>query len=670
MQALDRDFLWAIVVGTVTMLVLASGFIAAIVASQRRFIKSQRYQMEELRAREQKFRNLFENSLVGMVRMSLHDWTVLEANDAFRTIFERVTPTLNQNFLGYFPTADQSLLKAELYEKGFAEHFETSVRCSDGSYLWISFSGKVFFKDGYVEGVVNDITSRVNAEERNREQAALLEKAHDAIVVLDLEDKVQFWNQGAERLYLWSAGEAVGQKITELIYEQQERDAFKKRRGELFATGEWSGEVNQMRKDGTQVIATSRWTLVKNSDGSPKSILEIHADITDKRLLEAKFLRVQRLESLGILAGGIAHDLNNILAPILLSIQFLKKKWTDPASQKHLVTLEKSAHRGADLIKQVLTFARGIEGERVGIRPESLVQEVLTIASQTFPKSVELESAIANQPWTIIGDVTQLHQVLINLCINARDAMPSGGRLSITVDNVVVDETFVKKNPEAKPGVYVLIQVTDTGSGIPTSDLDKIFEPFYTTKTLGKGTGLGLSTALGIIRSHSGFILVDSKAGTGTTFKIYLPAQLYHPPEVGEIKQVEYARGSGETILVVDDEEPVRETTRVILEDHGYRVITAIDGSEAISVYSKNKETIKAVLTDMMMPRLDGADMIDALLAIDPNVAIIAMTGVPGSNDRKIMGAKGIHALLQKPYTEDKLLKVLDETLHHGDIPA
>jgi two-component system, cell cycle sensor histidine kinase and response regulator CckA len=460
----------------------------------------------------------------------------------------------------------------------------------------------------------------------------------------------------------------MGHDIAELMYDKQEREVFKKRRGELLATGEWSGELNQVRKDGSQVIATSRWTLVKGPDGNSKSILEIHADITDKRLLEMKFLRVQRLESLGILAGGIAHDLNNILAPILLSIQFLRKKWSDPASQKYLETLEKSAHRGADLIKQVLTFARGIEGERVGVNPESLVQEVLTIATQTFPKSIELVTALAGKPWTIVGDVTQLHQVLINLCINARDAMPHGGKLSITVENVVLDETFVKKNPEAKAGVYVLIQVTDSGTGIPAGELDKIFEPFYTTKTLGKGTGLGLSTALGIIRSHNGFILIESKIGSGTTFKVYLPAQLYETLEEESAKQVVYERASGETILLVDDEEPIRETTKIILEDHGYRVITANDGSEAIEAYSRNKATVKVILTDMMMPHLDGLEMVEGLLAIEPNATIIAMTGVPGSNEQKSARQVGITAVLQKPYTEDKLLKVLNEALRQKRI--
>ncbi len=539
MQSLDHDFLWAVVIGTITMLILASGLVAAIVTGQRRFISSQRKQLEEMQVSEQKFRNLFENSLVGMLRLSLHDWVVLETNGAFRTMFADVVSGPEFNFLSHFPPTDQTKLKEQLYNKGVVEHYETSARRKDGSTLWISFAGRVSFKDGIVEGVVIDITSRVRAEDRSREQAALLEKAHDAIIVLDLDEKVQFWNQGAGELYLWTAHEALGRKINELIYEPSEANAFRKRRGELFSSGEWSGELRLIRKDGSQVIATSRWTLVKNTDGTPKSILEIHTDMTDKKLLEEKFLRVQRLESLGILAGGIAHDLNNILAPILLSLQVLKKKWTDPASQKHLGTLETSAHRGADLIQQVLTFARGIEGDRAGIRPELLVHEVLTVISQTFPKSIELESAVASELWTVVGDSTQLHQVLLNLCINARDAMPNGGRLSITADNVVIEEQFVRKNPEASPGVYVLIQVTDTGFGIPAGDLGKIFEPFYTTKTQGKGTGLGLSTALGIIRSHDGFILVDSKPGAGTTFKIHLPAQPYTSAENTKNNEVE-----------------------------------------------------------------------------------------------------------------------------------
>jgi PAS domain S-box-containing protein len=531
MQLLDRNLFWYIITSTAALLILGAGFIAAVALSRRKFLKVQRTQMEGLQAREQKYRNLFENSLIGMVRLSLRDWTLLEMNEAFRRMATKVPLDVGQNFLECLPSIDQSHLKATLYNKGSVETFDTHFRCSDGTLLWLSFWGRVHFSDGYIEGIVADNTLRAKAGEKLREQAALLEKAHDAVVVLNMENAVQFWNPGAERLFLWAASEAVGRTITDLIYAEEEISAFRKRREELLVNGEWSGEVSQIRKDGSQVMARSRWTLVRGLDDGPTSILEIHTDITEKKSLEAKFLRIQRLESLGILAGGIAHDLNNILAPIILSIQSLKKKWSDVSSRNHLEILETSAHRGADLVRQVLTFARGIEGQRVTVRMEPLISEVLKTATETFPRSVEFESAVADDLWPAIGDASQLFQVVMSLCMNARDAMPHGGRLSITAENVVIDEQFVKKNPEAKPGVYVVVQVTDTGMGIPATELDKMFEPFYTTKSVGQGTGLGLSTALGIMKSHQGFILVDTKLGIGTTFKIYVPAQLYQSSE-------------------------------------------------------------------------------------------------------------------------------------------
>jgi two-component system cell cycle sensor histidine kinase/response regulator CckA len=626
--------------------------------------------MEELRASERKFRNLFENSMVGMVRMSLHDWTLLETNEAFRKMFSSVSSDLYRNFLAQLPLQHQSILKAQLYEKGLVENFETHLQSIDGKTLWISFSGRVFFKDGYVEGVVNEITSRVEAEEQVRERAALLEKAHDAIIVLDLGNKVLFWNPAAERLFLWPASEAVGKTISELIYSEQQRSAFKKRRDELMLNGEWSGETSQVRRDGSEVTSSSRWTLVRGSDGTPRTILEVHTDVTEKKLLETKFLRIQRLESLGILAGGIAHDLNNVLAPILLSIQSLKRRWDDPTSHNYLATLEGSARRGADLIKQVLTFARGIEGERVAIKPESLVTEVLKLASQTFPKSIELESAVASDLWTVIGDVSQLTQVLMSLSVNAKDAMPQGGKLSISVENVVIDDAFVRKNPEAKPGVYVVFHVTDTGTGIPTSELDKIFEPFYTTKTFGRGTGLGLSTALGIVKSHRGFVLVESKIGSGTTFKVYVPAQPYESPD----EVLESQRGSpkreGTTILVVGEEESVRESTKSVLEDYGYRTLTARDNVEATDTFAKHRKDISVVVTDVLLPVNRETEMINALRSIDPDVVIIALSGAPGSPEQFSEEGNNVRCVVQKPYSVDVLLNALNESLHHRQHPT
>jgi len=530
-QLADKNLPWFIVFCTASLLILIGGSIAFIVLSRRKLLKVQRQQLGDLQAREQKYRNLFEHSLIGIIRLSLHDWTLLEVNEIFRKMTAKVPLDVGRNFLACLPPLDQANLKAELYNKGLVENFESHIRCEDGTLLWISFSGQVYFSDGYIEGIVADSTRRIKAEEKLREQAALLEKAHDAIVVMTMENVITMWNPGAERLYLWKSSEAIGRSITDLIYAEQELPAFRKRREELLVNGEWSGEVSEVRKDGSQVLATSRWTLIHGVDNIPTAILEIHTDITEKKLLEGKFLRIQRLESLGILAGGIAHDLNNILAPIILSIQSLKRRWDDVASRNHLATLEASAHRGAELVKQVLTFARGVEGQRVPVRLEPLINEVLKSASQSFPPSIAFERAIAEDLWPAIGDASQLSQVMMNLSLNAKDAMPRGGKLSITAENVVVDDQFVKKNPEAKPGVYVVVQVTDTGKGIPLTELDKIFEPFYTTKSLGSGTGLGLSTALGIVKSHQGFILVDSRVGVGTTFKIYVPAQLYQSSE-------------------------------------------------------------------------------------------------------------------------------------------
>lgn len=525
-----------ILAASAALLILAVGFIVLLVADRRKIGTVQRKHAVELQALEQKYSNRYDNTPIGMVRVSLDDWTLLEMNEEFRKIAGRIPLKAGEDFLRCLPATDQSVLKAELYDNGSVRHFETHVGCADGTTIWLSFSGRVHSSEGYIEGIVGDVTACAKTEEKLREQAAFLEKTHDAIVILSPDNIVRFWNPGAERLFVWTASEATGRPLTELIYNEQQIPAFRKRRDELFLNGDWSGEINQVRKDGSQVVSSSRWTLVLDPENRPKSILEIHTDITERKLLESKFLRIQRLESLGVLAGGIAHNLNNVLAPIILSIQTLKKKWDENASRNHLATLETSVQKGAELVRQVLTFARGVEGQRVPVRLEKLVSEVLKATSHTFPRSVELESAIASDLWPAIGDASQILQILTNLCINAGDAMPGGGRLSISAENVVIDDSFVMKNPEAKPGVYVLVQVTDTGKGIPAAELDKIFEPFYTTKSLGRGTGLGLSTTLGIVKSHQGFILVESRLGVGTSLKIYLPAQIYTTTEDAQRK--------------------------------------------------------------------------------------------------------------------------------------
>jgi CheY-like chemotaxis protein len=371
-------------------------------------------------------------------------------------------------------------------------------------------------------------------------------------------------------------------------------------------------------------------------------------------------LRAQRMESIGTLAAGIAHDLNNVLSPMLMAVDLMKSRLHDEPNRRVLDTLELSAIRGANIVRQVLTFAQGVQGEFSEMQPRHLISEIGDILSQGLPKSIRVVSEVARDLWVITGDPTQLHQVLLNLCVNARDAMPEGGILKIAAENRVLDEHYAQLNLEARPGPYVQIEVTDTGSGIPPNIVDKIFEPFFTTKEVGKGTGLGLSTALAIVKSHGGFINVYSELKKGTSFKVFLPAHAsgeVHPagPRVSELPV-----GDGQLILVVDDEATVRDITKLTLESFGYRVITANDGAEALACYAQRSRDIAAVLIDMMMPVMDGPATIRVLEKFDPAPAVIATSGLTDSA-RNLAGA--VKGVLNKPYTAEQLLTVLDSVL-------
>jgi signal transduction histidine kinase/ActR/RegA family two-component response regulator len=415
-------------------------------------------------------------------------------------------------------------------------------------------------------------------------------------------------------------------------------------------------------KDGRELTIESRWTLVQDSKGKPKSILIINTDITEKKKLEAQFLRAQRLESIGTLAGGIAHDINNVLTPMMLSLQLLQEKITDNESQKLLNALERSTQRGASLVKQVQSFARGVQGERVALQVSHLISEIMQIAKETFPRSIEIRTDIEKDLLMVSGDATQLHQVIMNLCVNARDAMSESGILNISAENSFIDENYARMNIDAKVGQYVVITVSDTGTGIPPEILDRIFEPFFTTKQPGKGTGLGLSTSLAIVKSHSGFINVYSEVGKGTAFKVYLPVVKTTEVQKAE-EQLELLAGHGELILIVDDEAMVREITSSILETHGYRVLTANDGTEAIKVYKQNKEKIKAVIMDMMMPVMDGQTCIRALRKVNPDIKIIAVSGLAEKEKLAKVAVTHVKAFLPKPYVAKKLLKTIHEVI-------
>jgi PAS domain S-box-containing protein len=416
-------------------------------------------------------------------------------------------------------------------------------------------------------------------------------------------------------------------------------------------------EKEYFRKDGSRVaILLGAATF----EDDPNEGFCFVLDLTERKKLEQQFLRAQRMESIGTLAGGIAHDLNNILAPIIMAIEILKLKATDAQTKGILDTLEVTSNRGADIVRQVLSFAKGMKHERIEIQPKHLLKDIKTIIQDTFPKNIQQELSLPDEIWTIQGDPTQIHQILLNLCVNARDAMPNGGQLTIGVENCVLDEQYVAMNTQAKTGRYVLISVTDSGIGMPPEILDKIFEPFFTTKELHQGTGLGLSTVMAIVKSHDGIINVYSEPGNGSTFKVYLPAMDRLSEErKKQTQRLGLSRGKGETVLVIDDEASIRTITSQTLQAFGYRVLTAADGAEAVAVYAGHQHEIAVVLTDMMMPVMDGPATIHALHRINPGIKIIAASGLQTHSGLTKVTEGSVKHFLSKPYTAQTLLKVV-----------
>jgi two-component system, cell cycle sensor histidine kinase and response regulator CckA len=428
----------------------------------------------------------------------------------------------------------------------------------------------------------------------------------------------------------------------------------------IRTSGSASGAGFHIRKDGTRFPVEFSAKLISLDR---EYIVTVVRDVTERKEMEARFFRAQRLEAIGSLASGIAHDMNNILAPILMSAPLLRLELSKEEIHDTLATIETCAQRGSDLVKQLLTFGRGVEGARRAVRPDLLVREMGNIATQTFSKSVTVIQDAPKDVWPVIGDLTQLHQVLLNLTLNARDAMPKGGTLSIVAENAYFNEASAATTSGAKPGPYVVFRISDTGTGIPPDIIDKIFDPFFTTKLLGKGTGLGLSTAIGIVKSHGGFITLRSDLGKGTTFEVYLPATPKEKEPVQQNGPTPAPRGEGELVMVVDDEPKIREIIRDLLVKYGYRVVLANDGAEATMEYARTGKEIKVVITDLEMPVMDGVTLIQVLKKMNPSVSVVVSSGIANmegmETKRRELELLGVKTILSKPYTVEDVLHVL-----------
>jgi PAS domain S-box-containing protein len=509
---------------------------------------------------------------------------------------------------------------------------------------------------------MQDVTERKRAEEKIREQANLLDIAQDAIVVRDLDDNIVYWNNSAERIYGWKRDEAIAKNASQLLHT--EADSIKHALLAVKDKGSWFGELNQITKMQKPLVMESRWSLVRDEYGRPKSILTINTDITDKKSIEQQFLRAQRLESVGTMASGLLHDLNNILTPIILAVPFMKEKLKDETSQDILRTLESSVKRGEGVVRQLMSFVRGVHGEHVTLQLKHLLWELLNFVSETFPPMVKVRRHCPKGIWNVEGDATQLYQVLMNLSINARDAMPNGGTLAIDLQNVVLNEQEAGLHFRAVPGPYVVLSVKDAGTGISPEIMNQIFDPFFTTKEPGKGTGLGLSSVLTIVKSHGGFIDVHSELGKGTEFKVFLPAKEEKVKE-HVAKGSTLPMGHGETVLVVDDEKSLQDLVRATLESRKFKVMTAFDGHEAISIYEKNKNKIDVVLLDMLMPNMNGLTTIPALRRINPNIKIIGMSGSLLENlpsDMSTLVQK--LPFLQKPFDSEDMVMLVNNEIY------
>ncbi len=517
---------------------------------------------------------------------------------------------------------------------------------------------------GYV-GTLTDITDRKFSEEKILFQASLLEQVRNSVIAADLEGRIIYWNKYAEELYQWKDEEVRGMHITDVVVPEGSGEKVRDIMKSAADPGHWEGDLTAKRKDGTTFPVYLVLSVIKDERGKVIGCVGVGTDITEKKMLEGRLLRAQRLESIGTLAGGIAHDLNNILQPILLSVQLLKPGISGKKYERVLNVVESSAERGADLIRQVLSFARGVESSKQTLNIKYLISDVLKIMKETFPKSIMIKTYSDKEIRNIKGDFTQLHQVLLNICVNARDSMPDGGELVISTRNMRTDEYGTSTYYGIEPGEYVEITISDTGSGISPDVMDKIFDPFFTTKGVDKGTGLGLSTAYGIIKEHGGHIHAESEAGRGSKFLVYLPAiPTKARQESRAYEDVNLAAVTGGTVLIVDDEPAVLDITRAILEEFGYKVLTANNGHEALDVIADRKKIIDVAIVDMMMPVIGGKTVIRSLKKKRPSLKIISASGYQKEHELVNMEENPPDAFLHKPYSAETLLRTLDEVLN------
>ena len=629
-------------------------------------------------ASEIRYRRLFETAKDGILILNATTGVVEEVNPFLTKLLGLSTEeVLGKRIweLGSFQIHVANREKfEELQRNEYVRYDHLPLEAADGRRIDVEFVSNVYEEDGtrVIQCNIRDISAHKAAERALRlseERFKFVARAvSDAVWDWDLETSVLWWNEGFRSTFGYVDSE-IEPGIVSWTGRIHPDDVTRVVEGihAAIALGPetWSADYRFRRKDGSYAAVQDRGFIVRDAAGRGTRVVGGIRDLTEQRKLETQFLRAQRMESIGTLAGGIAHDMNNVLAPILMSIELLKLDSANDAGRTRLLdTIHLSCRRGADLMRQVLSYARGVDGQRVALRVRVLIDELEAMIGETFPRNIRIVTSIADDLWPVTGDPTQLHQVLLNLAVNARDAMPQGGTLPRAACNLLPDAPPAGAGPMVGAGPHVLLQLTDSGRGIPSELRERIFEPFFTTKELGQGTGLGLSTVHAIVKSHGGFVSVESEIGHGTTFSVHLPAEPAQLPTGAPLPSgTELPRGQGELVLVVDDEQSIREITADILETFGYHVITAQDGTEAVALFAARSDEIALVLTDMMMPVMDGATAIQVMVRIHPGIRIIAASGLGMTEYMAKATSAGVRYILTKPYSTQTLLQLVHEVI-------
>lgn len=626
---------------------------------------------------EEKYRRIFESSIEGIFQTST-DGRLITANPAFARMFqygspkEMVSEVTDIGAQLYTNREQREEFKRHLSAAGRLEDYQVECRRRDGTRIWVSVnayalrdeSGKIVC----YEGTTEDITDRKKSEEALQESEAryrsLFNDSKDAVYVTGRDGELVDCNQAFLDLFGSPREEIIGTNIQAVYVNPSDRDRFVQ---EIEGGGFLKDfPLSFRRKDGKEMDCLLTASLRRSGDGTIVGYHGIIRDVTEQKNLQSRLLQAQKMEAIGTLAGGIAHDFNNLLTVVMgFSELLLAQREQDHPEYGDLQKIFHAAKNGADLVQRLLMFSRKSEPKPVPMNLNEHIVQIGKLLRRTIPKMVDIHLDLSASLAKIYADPAQVEQVLMNLAVNARDAMPDVGKLTVTTAMVSPDEEYCRLHVEASPSEYVLLEVSDTGHGMDEETVEHLFEPFYTTKEMGRGTGLGLAMVYGIVKQHNGFITVHSEVGKGTTFRVYLPA--ISEDVVPEVEDSDILPPLGtETLLLVDDEELVRELAAQILTRHGYTVLQAVNGREALNLFKKEYSQISLVVLDLIMPEMGGTECLKELLKIDPGVAVLVASGYSAEAPVKEtiqMGAKGF---VRKPFRVKELLRDVRRVLDEG----